>query len=462
MSQHAGSRASTGPAAALHSVDVSPPAAIDTGTGVVDFSVAPPMADGRAVATVRSASTASERLPLVLRLALMACGVAAFSGSLKEVPPFSFSPIDLTLVATITAFALSVAAAVHERRIPLGRPMTVVIFLTALIAVGAINSVPTDYGVLKSTRLVIVTLPALVAVAVAVRDRRAARYFFAVMIVLSAMQSIWINVGGERQYGFGRLTTELGTTISFGRTAGFLVIAATAWLIADRSIGPAKAVTASALIGLGTWTVLAVASKGPVLGVILAVGAMLVLQVRRLAIRTAVRVLTILTLTGLAFAVVWSRIPELSRERFIGFGDGGSAGVRQEAWDFTWQRLTGAPIGHGWGSWNEVAPVSIVYPHNILLEVWFEAGLLGALLLFCAGWLAVGPPIHHFRADRHLATLGIGAVVYWMSTALVSGDLNDNKVPLIVLVTTAAISGTASAVSSRRGTTTGQGLGEAQ
>lgn len=381
----------------------------------------------------------AEKLPLIVRLALIFCAIAAFSGPLKEVPPFMFSPLDLTMVATVAAFGFGVVALIHQRTVHIGRPTAVLIVLTAMVAAGAINNVPSDYGALKTTRLVIVTLPAIAALAIVARDRLAARYFLGAATVLAAAQALWINVGGERQYGFGRLTTELGTTISFGRAAGFLVIAGAAWVISAKSIGPTQLAASGALVALGTWTMFAVASKGPVLGVTVGLATMLVLQLRRLALRNGLRVLGMLVVLSVAFAGVWSRIPELSRERFLGFGEGGSAGVRQEAWDFTWQQLTGAPIGHGWGSWNDVAPVSIVYPHNILLEVWFEAGVLGIVFLLAALWLGVAPSFRYFAADRFLATFALGSVVYWMATALVSGDMNDNKAPMMMIVIAAAM-----------------------
>jgi O-antigen ligase len=258
------------------------------------------------------------------------------------------------------------------------------------------------------------------------------------LMILAVAQSIFINLGGERQFGFGRLTTEDGTTISFGRAAGFVVIAAAAWLMSSRRVSPIKTILILGLGAFHVWTVLAIASKGPILGLAFGLLAMLILQFRRIKIRTGVRLVFLLGVLATTITIVWFQIPELSRQRLTLFGDDGSTDSRQEAWDFTWQNLSGSFVGNGWGSWDVASPVPIVYPHNLFLELWYEAGLIGLVAITAAIWIAVRNQDRIFNHDRFRGTLGLGVLIYWLTAAMVSGELNDNKVFIVLLIASAA------------------------
>ncbi|MCP5031904.1 MAG: O-antigen ligase family protein [Actinomycetia bacterium] len=366
------------------------------------------------------------------------CGLMAFSGSLKEVPPFSLSSVDLTLMTTITAVGLALLYTILIGSLPVGRAAAVLLLLLCVAAAGSIVAIPTEYAAQKASRIFIVTLPAALAILLAVRNHIDAYRFTRMLLILAVAQSFFINIGGQRQYGFGRLTTEGGTTISFGRAAGFVVVAAAAWLMSSRQAGATKTTLILAVAGFEVWTVLAIASKGPILGMTVALAAMLILQLHRIEIRTAVRLTFLVAVMTTAMTIVWFQIPELSRQRLTLFGSDGSTDSRQEAWDFTWQNLSGSLIGNGWGSWDVASPIPIVYPHNLLLEVWFEAGLIGLIAFIAAFWIAARNQDRIFTHDYFRGTLGLGVVIYWLTTAMVSGELNDNKVLVVLLIAGAA------------------------
>jgi hypothetical protein len=74
------------------------------------------------------------------------------------------------------------------------------------------------------------------------------------------------------------------------------------------------------------------------------------------------------------------------------------------------------------------------YPHNLVLEVYVEAGLPGLLLLALvlaqAAWLLIGrvrdyPPIDYSA---------IAAIVFFALAGLISGDLYDNRALFLLLV----------------------------
>jgi len=366
---------------------------------------------------------------------LFACATMAYSGSLKEVPPFNLSNADLTLVATLTAVGIGLLYSILIGSFRVGRAVLTFILFVAIVAAGSIIAVPTEYGNQKFTRLFIVTLPAVLAVLLILRDNDDAYRFMRMLFVFGIYQSAFINFNGVRQFGFGRLTTEEGTTISFGRAAGFVVIVSAAWLISSQRLTPGKVLLVAAVGGFHLWTLLAIASKGPILGLGLGVLAVSLLQLRRLRIQLGLRLLGLLAVLTIAFAMVWVRIPKQSRDRLVAFGDGdGSTDVRKEAWDYTWQHLDGALIGNGWGSWDVGSPIPIVYPHNIFLEVWFEAGVIALLALLAMLVLAFQNQDTIFRSEHFRGTMVVGSLTYWLATALVSGELNDNKTFLVVLL----------------------------
>ena len=83
-------------------------------------------------------------------------------------------------------------------------------------------------------------------------------------------------------------------------------------------------------------------------------------------------------------------------------------------------------------------PIAIQYPHNILLEIWFEAGVVGLVAFLAAIWIAVGNQGRIFKHDLFRGTLAMGGLLYWLAAVMVSGHVNDNKVLALALVASAA------------------------
>ena len=370
-------------------------------------------------------------------MAMVMAGLMTFSGSFKEIPVFAAVPIDLTLLTTLGAFTLALAYSILVRSFPAGRSLAVLFFFTVMASVGSIMTVSTDYGVQKFSRLFIVTIAAGLPIWLMVRTHRDAHRLIRILMGMAFFLSIFINFWGERQYGFGRLTTEEGTTISFGRAAGFVIIVIAGWFISSDRVSLVRAVTAIGIAGFAVWTMLAIASKGPILGLAIGMLAMAVVQLRRLRIKSGVRLVALFLALASAILVAWLQIPKLSRDRIID-ADDGSTGSRATAWDFTWENVTGSPIGNGWGHWDTVAPIDIVYPHNIFLEVWWEAGLIGLIALCIALWIPIRNMDRTFTMNRFHATTGTGILLYWLAGGLVSGEINDNKILFILMVALAA------------------------
>jgi O-antigen ligase len=318
--------------------------------------------------------------------------------------------------------------------------LLVVVLLLSCGVFGAVSFIAGDYAFDKTARFFLLTWTAALAVALLVREQYDSKRFLRAVIVVALGLSVFIAFAGEQEYDstFGRLTTSGGDTILFGQACGAVVVTTAAWLLTSRRVTLSKLVLAAALVGFEIWTMLAIASKGPVQALIISAAAIIIVQFRRLSPNASMRIVGIVTVLILALVAVWPRVPLWSRERILEFASGRSAGARLTAWRFTWSNLDASPFGRGWGSWNEDSPIEIGHPHNLFLEVWYEAGLLGLAAVLLALVIVLLRILAVYRVDIGAATLTLGLVVFWLASAQVSSDVNGNKLLFGVLVAAAA------------------------
>jgi O-antigen ligase len=186
--------------------------------------------------------------------------------------------------------------------------------------------------------------------------------------------------------------------------------------------------TAIAFLGTG--------SRGPLLGLVLAVPTMLLWMFgnKRMAKRVVVTVgIALVGATALSSIGV---IPGQSVDRALSVFTGSElAGEtpRSVLWGeathqiaSSWQNAT---IGIGTGSFAAVETHGETYPHNIVLETWAELGIIGVALLA----LAIGASLYRLGGltlrggdSGALAGLLFSLIVYGVVNALVSGDLAGN------------------------------------
>lgn len=373
-------------------------------------------------------------------LGLFACGLAAWGGSLKQIPPLTLSPVNFTLFATGLALTIGTVFAILSRQLGARGPLTATIVFFAHAVAGTVTYVASDYAIDKTARLFLVTLPAIIAVAFLVRDHLDADRLIRALLGLAMVLSLWIAFGGVREYGDerGRLTTQEGGTIVFGQAAGVVMVAIIAWLLTSKRITPLKITVVVALVGFETWTILSIASRGPIQAVVVAALAMVALQLRRFSPGGLIRVLSLFIGGIVSIGLLWTWVPGRSKDRILLLGSGRSASVRQEAWSYTWKNLDAAPFGNGWGSWETDSPIPVVYPHNLFLESWYETGVIGLLMVAVLVLLAFRTQWRIFPHDRGRATLIFGLVVFWIVAAQVSSDVNGNKLLFVILVAAAA------------------------
>ncbi len=378
-------------------------------------------------------------LRLLQFMAFGATAMMAMSGSLKQALPTSYIPLDFTIATTLLSLALGAAYVLATGSWPSGRPLAVLTLFLVMALAGTYRYVPSLAAEEKTDRFFAVTLLAVLAATLAVRHHRDAYELIRIIAIVSLGLSVWIALTGQRQYGAGgRLTTELGSTIAFGRAAGFVLVAVTAWLLTTQQLNAAKIALALGILALEIWTMLAIASRGPVQAYLFATLAMIAPQLRNVKLRSIMKALVMLAVLIGALVAVWDMVPERSKLRIVEVS-GSSTNARQFAWGITWRRLDASPFGNGWGSWARQDDVEgLTYPHSFILEVWFEAGVVGLVALLAILWITLRHQERIYRVDPTAATLITGSIVFWAASAMVSGDMNDNKVLWIVLALSAA------------------------
>jgi O-antigen ligase len=147
-----------------------------------------------------------------------------------------------------------------------------------------------------------------------------------------------------------------------------------------------------------------------------------------------VSLLVILAFAGLAYAAVLS---------FGGSGldrlESGVDSGRSDLYAQTWDIIREQPIvGIGWGNFplyifDYASDDGTLYPHNILLEVWMEGGILALLGFLVLSFFAL---IRAYRAalDRAWSSALFGLLVYALINALFSSDIVGNRLMWILII----------------------------
>ncbi len=367
-------------------------------------------------------------------LVLSAC--LLLSGQLKQLPPFTSVPADLTVVLLVLALGAGIVEMVHSRILPPYRHVLLWSIVLVMAVAGAINTPPDLYPELKTQRAILLTVPVLAAVAINVRSYRNYLRFLTILIGVAGYISVSLLAAGSVT-NTGRLSSSGGGTIAFARAAGMVLVGAVAWWLSSAKPGFKRVALVLAVIGFELFVMISIGSRGPVQALVLAVIAMLSVQISQLSRRTISRILLLGSSVAIVAVAAWSAAPDFARRRVGGlwtgeFG-GREGGGRTEYYRWTLDNLPVDPFGNGWGAWRALAGFERNHTHNVFLEVWFEAGLIGLVCLSIVVYRVFSTQIRNIPKDRPGSTLALGVLVYLVGGALVSGDINDNRAMFAVL-----------------------------
>jgi O-antigen ligase len=301
-------------------------------------------------------------------------------------------------VAAYTAWLLLGLAVTIFRRDRLHPPLRLVLDFSAAgtIALGALMlaRLPASgdyaYGLNKIELYAIVcVVPYLVGVVVGF-TRRDLQLFFGVYVAMAVAAAIYnsflLATGGANKQFSNRYSLDASIdVIGLGRTMGEVSLVLL-FLIVRAETVRTRVLLLLALAPVAI-TFVSSGSRGPVIGMVVALPSVLLWRAaspvvaRRLA-------LSLVAVGGLAVLAVVALVPPEATQRSLSIfqttqetGDTSRIVLWSEAVHAFSQNLTHTIVGIGTGGYAAISSTGALYPHNIMLEVGSELGVLGLLAL---------------------------------------------------------------------------------
>ena len=363
--------------------------------------------------------------------------LAAFlnAGSLKADPRLAWMPGDLTFVFAITLAIIIGVSLYRDEHHTAGSQILWALCFLGLVLPGVMLAPVHSYAAEKSLYLTTLTLLAFLAGMEAGQRSNGLKrlsvwlVLFGLLITSDALVKVLTSGGTlQRVSGFG------GTTITLGAAAGLVILVeGTQFLHWPKSIP--RQIFGLVLVILATSALLFSGSKGPLISVLVSVLVTLLVSGRKEALA---RFLTLGGVTALGLAFSWSLMPAGSLDRLSLFfaGDfGDSETTRWLALEKALPLLGTHPLGIGWGGFMGQIPQwgqeARQYVHNLFLELFLEGGWVtgvGFMALAIRSWFSMRENTHQ---DERL--LWIGLMLFISFNALVSGDVNDNRMFFVFL-----------------------------
>lgn len=355
-----------------------------------------------------------------------------YAGYFKANPFLSWVPVDLTgLGAALTL--VGVVAVLIRSTVPTGTG--VVLALWATFVPAGILHADNTYGSQKSLYLFTLTLLAGLGPLFLVQSERRQKIWVLMQIVLGTVLALGAALDPVPDQPAGeiyRLSLDGSNAIGAGRAAGVAVVSCFVLALAGHR-------RRGWLILLGaavTVPLFLSGSRGPVLASAVALATVAVLAPASGA-RRLVRVG--LVAAGGALTYFYLRGDEASggagriaSTLLSGNLQDASSQARLMLWHDAWGYISDHFWGTGWGGLQDVSGFNLlgkdglVYPHNVLLEVTGEAGWIAGAATILFLWFG----LRRLRAAAtgpYPAAL-FGIAVFFVMNAMVSGDVNDNRI----------------------------------
>jgi O-antigen ligase len=352
-----------------------------------------------------------------------------FAGDVKGNASFAWIPFDLTVGAGALAFVLSAFSFLPTN----GRVRTQAGWMLSLFLVMSMAVTWTDWtsyaiqkaAVLFSLSFFAAMLPAFLFT----RLENVKLFVFWIVVVgmlISASGLMQVFTGETVQ---GRITGINSNTISLGRNAGIALVG----LYTIVSCGGRKRLWL-AIFCLPLFMVLiSSGSRGPVL-IALIVIAFVTLRWALGSFQTMSIVLALFAAATFVIVLDPPFLPEGSVERiqrFVELRYDNSAEERVLAGRVAMREITQSPLGLGIGGFSRVYNfgngTDRIYPHNLFLEITVEEGWIAGLLFLTVASVAGIRAYRSAAAEPELRPF-FAVFVFAFCNALVSGDVNDNKI----------------------------------
>ena len=308
-------------------------------------------------------------------------------------------------------------------------------FLIGVLMVVRLGSSPAEaYGSTKLQLYIAGNLVFFVGAVFVGTSRRSLRVFLIVALALAAAGALLLIArlvtGTAQQQYSGRFEIlQQQGAINLGRDSSNGALISIGLILMSR--GLAVRLAAIAVLPVVLVSLLAAGSRGPVIAFLVGVLALVALTAATAGARRRL-VLAAAVLLG-AVVVVPIVVPGSAIERSLSAVIGSAGGLSSNGRAHLWAEAFGAfaqhpLVGLGTGGFASVNPQ--LYPHNLLLEMAAELGVLGALAILSMLALILQRLIALWRrtvgSERMEVTLVIALFLSALTNALLSGAVQDN------------------------------------
>jgi len=351
------------------------------------------------------------------------------AGYFKLDPRLAWVPVDLTLLLAVLSIGLAVYSTIRSlSQVPI--QLLWICSLFAAFAICLFWTAWTPPAADKVARLFTLTFLSMILPLLLFRTPADIHRFFNALTLagfLLALDATSILLTAPELH---RLSGGNANTGAFAHA----VIAAALWLTVLGVEG--RMPLHLSLLSVGPFVALAFASgsRGPLLAQVctLLVGGVLFY---RKSARTVCR-FGALALSVALYLYLGSLIaPDWSTDRIRSFLQGtlgGSELARLEVYALALDQLASYPLGLGWGAFKELHYLG--HPHNLLLEIFLEAGMVGGVVFVALVITGVRKVHRCARQSRDEGPRALFLMILFTSIeAMVGGDVNDHRL-LLALV----------------------------
>ena len=368
--------------------------------------------------------------------AQVAFALPFFAGEVKANPWMSWVPFDLTGATC----ALVVSLAIVSLLLANGKISTQILwvlgfYLSASVAVAWTDWTP--YAIEKASRFFSVTLIVGTLPAVILTEFRALKRFISSLIVIEVALSFAALIqlrNGELFLQNGEFSGLTGTYISLGRDAGMALVG----LYAMNLSAVKKKILPILLCPFLFLTVVASGARGPL---IILFGVLVFVTLRWSVKNGRSIAVSLLLVAAGGWILVGSTtsLPQRSLERialFLEHREDDDARERLLLAETAIHEIVQHPLGVGFGNFGEASRLGMtterLHPHNIFLDAAVDNGIFAALVLLCISGTAVIRSYKVASVDAEFRPF-FAMLLLTLCNALVSGDLNDNRLAFAML-----------------------------
>lgn len=371
-----------------------------------------------------------------------------FAGYYKADPRLDFIQmhIDLTVLFLILSFLVSIyrlfknGTNLAKISNHVAKAVLLFFFLASFFFISLLYTQSKQYGSEKALRFLVLTGWAFIGVFLLIKDNKSLKYFVWAVVFISATMATdsLLRYPGNDNIGF--ITAFGSNYIALSRAAGLGLLSVLFYLLLIEQ----KKLIRLFLLGISgllLWAMLGAGARGPVISFAMSIILLLVFtwfsskqsENKRVLIRLAILIICIFAIVILFGDKLFPTL--MFRMDILYAGGGSSALERADLFREAFDLWIESPIwGNGFGQFSLAIWGQDIreYPHNILLELAAETGLIGLGLFLAMIFLSVKYLFICYCQEnsfsKNICLYLLLVFCFCFFNAMVSGDINDNRI----------------------------------